>query len=352
LYKLYIQLNVGIYQHTNPLELPTALVSRLAGGSLSGLEVELLMKLQYEFPLTPTPLLDVAESLGLRFDAVSGVLRKLVDVGIVKRIGFYYNYKSQGHVATLVAFSCRDSYEGVARILAEDPLVTHNFLRDHPVYNVWAVVKRGSREELLRYIDLVAREGGASGWVALFSRRTFKLSVKFDLKEGISRSGPYSAVVEDPPRPEDLGINPMIPRLVRSLELVERPYSMVASKVGLSEDEIVGLVKEMLDKGILADPGAALEGRSLGFTENAMVVMEGDDDWRLCECATELPYSTHVVLREPYPPGSWTHNCYFMIHATSRSKIEGVLGDVKRRCKPRSIMPIYSLADLKPGVVR
>jgi DNA-binding Lrp family transcriptional regulator len=324
----------------------------LARGSLSDLEVELLMKLQYEFPLTPTPFLDVAESLGLELGEALGVLRDLVNAGILKRVGFYYNYRSQGHVAALVAFSCGDSYEGIARLLAEDPLVTHNFLRDHPVYNVWAVIKRGSREELLSYVDRVAREGGASGWIALFSRRTFKLSVKFDLREGISRSGPYSAVVEDPPRPEDLGINPMIPKLVRSLELVERPYRMIASRAGLSEDEVVGLVKEMLDKGILADPGAALEGRSLGFAENAMVVMGGDDDWRLCECASELPYSTHVVLREPYPPGSWIHNCYFMVHATSRSKIEGVVEVVKERCKPRSIMPIYSLADLKPGVVR
>lgn len=319
---------------------------------MTDLEVELLMKLQYEFPLTPTPILDVAESLGLRFEEVSRILGRLVNAGILKRVGFYYNYRAQGHVAALVAFSCRESYEGIARILAEDPLVTHNFLRDHPVYNVWAVIKRGSREELLKYVDFVAREGGASRWIALFSRRTFKLSVKFDLKEGVSRSGPYSAVVEDAPRPEDLGINPMIPRLVRSLELVERPYSKIASRVGLSEDEVVGLVKEMLGKGILADPGAALEGRSLGFTENSMVVMEGEDEWRLCECASDLPYSTHVVLREPYPPGSWTHNCYFMIHATSKDIIKKVIEVVKSRCKPRSLIPIYSLADLKPGVVR
>ncbi len=319
---------------------------------LNDLEIELLMKLQYEFPLTPTPFLDVAESMGLRFEDVLRVLRALANAGILKRVGFYYNYRSQGHVAALVAFSCKGSYEGVAKLLAEDPLVTHSFLRDHPVYDVWAVIKRRSREELLEHVNSIAISGGASRWIVLFSRRTFKLSVKFDLREGVSRSGPYAEVIEDPPRPEDLGINPMIPRLVRSLDIVERPYSTIASRVGLSEDEVVDLVKEMLSKGILADPGAALEGRNLGFTENAMVVMEGEDEWRLCECASKLPYSTHVVLREPYPPGSWTHNCYFMVHATSRDKIKGIIDVVEDRCKPRSIIPIYSLADLKPGVIR
>jgi len=324
----------------------------LSAIGLNELEVELLMRLQYEFPLTPTPFLDVAESLGVRFEEVASTLRSLVKRGVLKRVGFYYNYRSQGHVAALVAFSCGDRFEGVARILARDPLVTHNFLRDHPVYNVWAVIKRGSREELLDYVGRVAVEGGASSWIALFSRRTFKLSVKFDLREGVSRSGPYATVVENPPKPEDLGIDPLIPKLVRALNIVERPYSLIASRVGLSEEEVVDLVREMLDKGILADPGAAIEGRAVGFNENAMVVMEGDDEWRLCECASELPYSTHVVLREPYPPGSWTHNCYFMIHATSKDRIERVLEVAKEKCKPRSAIPIYSVADLKPGVVR
>ena len=341
-----------IYEGSNAPRNQIAMVFKLTQDYLNEFEVELLMKLQYEFPLTPTPFLDVAEALDAKFDDVILTLRNLVKRGILKRIGFYYNYRSQGHVAALVAFSCGDRYEGVANILSGDPLVTHNFLRDHPTYNVWAVIKRGSREELLEYIARVAREGGASSWIALFSRRTFKLSVKFDLFEGISRSGPYSKVVEDPPRPEDIGINPLLPKLVRALNLVERPYSLIASRLGLSEDEVISMVKEMLDKGILGDPGAAIEGRNVGFTENAMIVMEGDDEWSLCECAAEIPYSTHVVLREPYPPGSWTHNCYFMVHATSRDRIAKVLDVVKERCKPRSIVPIYSIADLKPGVVR
>ncbi|MDM7274931.1 MAG: Lrp/AsnC family transcriptional regulator, partial [Thermoprotei archaeon] len=232
-------------------------------------------------------------------------------------------------------------------------LVTHSFLRDHPVYDVWAVIKRGSKEELLDYVRGLAFKGDVGGWVALFSKRTFKLSVKFDLREGISRAGPYSAIVENPPKPEDLGINPLIPKYVRVLHITERPYAEIASRVGLSEDEIVSLVREMLKKGILADPGAALEGHNIGFSENAMVVLEPEsDEYELCECVSKLPYTTHVVLREPYPPGSWSHTCYFMVHATSRDKIVKVLDEASRLCRPRSVVPIYSIADLKPEVVR
>lgn len=320
---------------------------------LTSLEVEALMKLQYEFPLTPTPFLDVAYSLDLKFDNLAFILRGLVKRGILKRVGFYYNYKAQGHTAALIAFSCGGSYEGIAEVLRGDPLVTHNFLRDHPEYDVWAVIKRSTKEELLAYIDDIALRNNVKKWIALFSKKTYKLSVKFDLREGFSRSGPYSKVIENPPRPEDIGVDPMIPRLVRVLNIDERPYKIIADRLRLNEEELVSLVREMLDKGILGDPGATIEGDRVGFTENAMVVMEPiDDEYKLCECAAELPYSTHVVLREPYPPGSWTHTCYFMIHAVSREKIYSIIEEARKLCKPKSLIPIFSIMDLKPGVVR
>lgn len=320
--------------------------------TLDDIIIELLMKLQYDFPLTPTPFRDVAESIDMKIDEVLGILKQLTNTGILKRIGFYYNYRSQGHVAALAAFSCKNSYEYIANLLREDPLVSHSFLRDHPIYSVWAVIKRVSKDELLKYIDYIGKIGGADKWIVLFSKRVFKLSVKFDLREGISKSGPYSMIIENPPSPEELGINPMIPKSVRSLEFVERPYLMIAFKTGLSEDEVVDLIKEMLKKGILLDPGATLNERNIGFTENAMITMEDENVSEICECVAGLPYTTHVVLREPYPPGSWTHNCYAMVHAINRNKIENTIEIIKEICKPKNILPIYSIADLKPGVIR
>ncbi|MDM7275463.1 MAG: Lrp/AsnC family transcriptional regulator, partial [Thermoprotei archaeon] len=130
-------------------------------------EIEVLMRLQYEFPLSPTPFVDVAEGAGLSFEDLSSILRDLARRKILKRVGFYYNYRAQGHVAALVAFSCRGRYEALAEALRRDSLVTHSFLRDHPVYDVWAVIKRGSKEELLDYVRGLAFKGDVGGWVAL-----------------------------------------------------------------------------------------------------------------------------------------------------------------------------------------
>ncbi len=316
-------------------------------------DVDLLMKLQYEFPLTSTPIADVAEEMGIDArEALSRLLRLKVE-GVLKRIGFYLNFKATGLVGALAAFNSGGDPDRLARVLNPDPMVSHNFLRNHPVYDVWAVIKARSRDEILSKVEHVARVAGVSDYVVLFSRRTLKLSVKYDLREGISRAGPWSCVVENPPRPEDLGIPPSLPRDLRILPLEERPYAIIASKHDLSEEEVVSLAREMLQKGILGDPGAALDGHRVGFMINGMAVVAGEDVEGLCDrIAESIPESTHVVLREPYPPGAWRHNCYFMIHARDRKVLEDRVRARLSAIGVGDYIIIYSLRDLKPGVVR
>ena len=133
----------------------------------------------------------------------------------------------------------------------------------------------------------------------------------------------------------------------------EKPYDFVLKKYDLKEEELEYIIKKLLEKGVLADPGAALDGEKLGFKENGMVVMEPNGNEELiCECAASMSFSTHVVLRQSIPEGKWKHVSYAMVHATEKKKIEDMAKTLKEKCNPRDLMIIYSLADLKPGVVR
>ncbi len=316
--------------------------------------VDLLMELQYNFQLGPDPIGDAARAAGLSPEAAVERLRSLAKSGILKRIGFYYNYRAQGKKAALIAFAAGDNYKVLADIFRGDPDVTHNYLRDHPEYNVWIVMKRPTREELLRDADEAAKKAGVDRWIALFSKKTYKLSVKYDLISGVSRSGRYWRVVENPPRAEELGVDPRLPKLVRVLHLNLNPYKSVAERLSMSVDEVLDAVNLLLSKGVLMDPGAALDGHRAGFLENSMVVMEPGElgEEGTCAKAAELPYSTHVVLRESYPPGAWRHVCYFMAHAVNRDLINEIVDEAKAYCRPRDVMAIFSLEDLKPGYVR
>lgn len=317
--------------------------------SLDRGDVDILMEAQYRFPVTPEPFRDMAETLGMGEEQLLDRLRRLKELRVVKRIGYYLNYRSQRRVAALVALRVPGPSLGAVRQLTRASRdVTHSYLRDHPWYNVWIVVKKCSRGELEEYVEELAQMVGAEDYAILYGKRTYKLSVKYDLRRGVSWSL-QGKLPEKVPSIEDLGVpRTLVMDLRRGLPLKPGPYREIASRHGLGVEELLGLVEEMLDKGVLGDPGAALDGEKLGFKSNAMVVLPCED---CCEwVANNVAEATHVVLRETVP-GKWEYPCYFMVHARRRGtavevahRVSGSLGV--------DASPIFSLENLKPGVVR
>jgi DNA-binding Lrp family transcriptional regulator len=320
---------------------------------LSDLQVRAFMELQYNFPVTAIdPYAHAASSLGISEEDLLAELRRLKSAGVLKRVGFYFNFRSQGKDAALVAIST-DDVESVAKATRADPLVTHSYLRDDPEYNVWIVIKRDSLDEIVKAAEELSRLSGARRYVILTSVRTYKLSVKYDLIKGVSRAGPYAIVPPSAPRPEALGIPRTLPEALRSLPLEPSPYSAASRVSGLGVEEIVKAIPKLLQVGVLLDPGAAIDGELVGFRENGMVVMEPSGaPEELCEAAARSEYSTHVVLRSPMPEGAWRYPCYSMVHARSRDLVEEVAKTIARDAGAKTYRVIYSLRDLKPGVAR
>ncbi len=320
--------------------------------SVSGLERDVLMELQYRFPETSTPYCDVAERLGVETSTLLGALRRLRSIGVLKRVGFYVNYRSERLRAALIAIAAGRRVEEIAReVFASDPYATHVYERNHPIYNLWVVTKRPSLEELMGVARSIEERYGVDT-VLLYGKRTLKLSVKYDLYEGVSRSGPYWRVSQNPPPPEAYGLTPAKMRLYRSLPLEERPYRVVADRLGLSEEEAAGLAWRMLRDGALGDPGAALDGHKAGFKINIMLTTRDSGGMETCSCLAGLPFTTHVVYRTVHPPGKWEYPCYAMIHAVDRERADRLVRTAVSRCGLEDFFLLESLRDLKPGVVR
>jgi DNA-binding Lrp family transcriptional regulator len=314
--------------------------------------VSLLMELQYRFPLTPTPFHEVASRLGTSVDEVLAALRDLASTGVVKRVGFYVNARALGRKPYLIAVEAPDT--AYARKLVEhDARVTHAYVREHPKLNVWLVARLSSLEEAASYAASFARKCGGSLWAIFPSERTLKLSVKYDLVEGVSRSGPYSRLpAGDPPPPESVGFPRHLLHELASLPIRERPYSEIAKALGAPEDRVLAMVRKMLSLGLLLDPGVALDGWRLGFRSNAMAIAEPGP----CDCFADQPYTTHVVLRTAYPDSArrlWgSRLCYFMVHATSRKRAMEAVDEVLARCGGGVREVLFSVEDLKPGARR
>ena len=130
--------------------------------------------------------------------------------------------------------------------------------------------------------------------------------------------------------------------LVRALQaglpLAPRPYAQVADSLGITEEEVVSRLREMLADGRIRRIGAVPNHYALGYTANAMSVWDVADEAvaPLGARVGALPFVTHCYRRPRRLP-HWRYNLFAMVHGRSRAeaqqmvdRIGGLLGDAAR----------------------
>lgn len=109
----------------------------------------LLQNLQDDFPLTTRPWDALAERLGTTAEDVMGRVGRLMEDGVIRRIGPVLETDKVGLTArTLVLMKVPpERVEEVAGIVSGFDEVTHNYERDHE-YNLWFTLITPSPERL------------------------------------------------------------------------------------------------------------------------------------------------------------------------------------------------------------
>ncbi|MBE8539954.1 Lrp/AsnC family transcriptional regulator [Geoglobus acetivorans] len=305
------------------------------------------MKAQYEMPVSETPFVDLADSLGKPADYVVEALKEYLKNGIVKKIGPQLNYKAFRGIshAALVGAEVRDVDRAV-RIINAEKKVKHNFLREHGVYNIWFTIKAPTKEELFERTKELMERCGVENYVVLPSVRVYKMDVKYDLFRGVS----FSTRVEERanvPRVEELGVDgKMLRDMERNFSVEERPFRKFAEKYGYSEAELADLVSELIEKRVVRDFYAVLNGHNAGFRENGMNLIKTDEPEKVAKkLLRDIPEITHLVQREV--PENWNYPVYFMIHAVNREIIEQVADRARRAEGVEELEILYSLKSFK-----
>lgn len=119
------------------------------------------------------------------------------------------------------------------------------------------------------------------------------------------------------------------------LPVSERPYQVIAEKVGISEDEVICRLEKMLEHGVIRRIAVIPNHYRIGFKANGMTVwnVKDEDIKRLGRQIGELPYVSHCYQRPRHEP-YWSYNLFAMVHGTERAQVEeraeklkAILGD-------------------------
>ena len=111
-------------------------------------------------PICERPYLEAARRLGLEEDDLIARLARLLNEGVLTRVGPLYQIERMGGAFTLAALhASAEQYEQVAQMVNALPQVAHNYARDHAL-NMWFVIATETPEEIRSVIEKIEAQTG------------------------------------------------------------------------------------------------------------------------------------------------------------------------------------------------
>ncbi len=309
----------------------------------------LLGEVQRRFPLEPEPYRALAERLSLSEEEVLERLKSLKQKGILRQISAIFNPQALGYKTTLVAAAIPEGrLPEATEVINSYPGVSHNYLRNHH-YNIWFTIAVPPGESLEEKVPALLTQAGAEKYLLLPIKRVFHIAVVHDLGENntLEEDRPASSEVKkDFPLPDLLTIS--LVRLTQDdLPRCQRPFSALAEKAGLSEEELLEWIKKGLETGLIRRFAGLVRHTKAGVRGNIMVAWKVPED-KLEEVGKNFPREkkiTHCYERKSYP--HWPYNLYTMVHDSDQKKALETVKNLASRFHLREYLPLVTLKELK-----
>jgi len=106
------------------------------------------------------------------------------------------------------------------------------------------------------------------------------------------------------------------------LPLAPRPYALLAAQIGSTEAQVIELIGNLLQRGVIKRLGVVVRHRELGYRANAMVVWDipDADVSELGRCIGKFEFVT-LCYRRPRQLPAWPYNLFCMIHGKDRTSV-------------------------------
>jgi DNA-binding Lrp family transcriptional regulator len=282
------------------------------------LDKQLLNEIQWTFPLSSRPYLEIATKHGLTEDDVMKRISLMKRIGLIRQINAIFDTRKLGYKSALVAFAVKkDRLDSVALEVNKHPGVSHNYERDHE-FNMWFTLAVPPDGDLKKDLEIMASLEGVIKFRLLPTLKLYKIGVKLDMVN----NDPNKIAPDDKVKKMDLKKFELTSRdkefireLQKDLEVTPRPFDTLAKNLGITVDELFKKAIEYERMGVMRRFAAILRHRDAGFAANGMIVWKVPED-KIDEVGYKLAsfaQVSHCYRRPVYP--DWPFNLFSMIHA-------------------------------------
>ena len=131
------------------------------------------------------------------------------------------------------------------------------------------------------------------------------------------------------------------------IAITERPYLEMAEKLGISEEKLLKILKDLHKRGVIRRFGATIRHQKSGFEANAMVAWKIDEE-QIDEVGKKMASFksvTHCYRRNP--TNDWPYNLYTMIHAKNEKSCWGIARKLAQKASVDTYTLLFSRKELK-----
>lgn len=321
-------------------------------------DARLLDIIQSEFPLVPRPFDSLAGILNISASEVLSRLLRLKSDHIIRQISAIFDSTALGYHSVLIAFNVKpDHLDSVAAMVARQSGVSHCYSRDAE-YNLWftLTVKDSGflvpGRELNTFIASISTAGSESmvkSFIILPALKIFKIGVFLSMSDEDNRSHPVIEI--SPVALSDPDIT-AVKALQQDLPLLENPFAQLAREIGMSEGELLDRAKAFQENGTMRRFAAVLYHRNAGYTANAMVCWQVEDD-RIEEVGSLFSRHravSHCYERPAFP--DWPYSLYTMIHCRTENELDRTVHDLVQASQITCCRVLHTIHEYKKSRVR
>ena len=106
------------------------------------------------------------------------------------------------------------------------------------------------------------------------------------------------------------------------IPVCSRPYQAVAEQLSISEDLLLQRLQTLREQTVIRRWGVVVKHRPLGYTANAMIVLDVPDQ-QITDIGKTLSAESSVNLcyQRPRQGQDWPYNLYCMIHGKDKASV-------------------------------
>ena len=291
---------------------------------------ELLQLLQDNFPVEKRPWTNLGKILGIPEEEVLSRIQRLSSDGFIRKLRTILDAKKLNTCSsTLMAMKVpEEKMEGVVNVVNEYMSVTHNYRREHD-YNLWFTVTTCGGKDLGSTVEEIKRRTGIMEHdiLDLPTTSVFKIDVRFKFTNGgvKAMNGNYNGNSNGNTNMNNADkINKAIVHSTQErIPLVNEPFAEIAKETGISQDEVIARLNELISVGVIKRLGISVNQRKIGIVANAVVAWKVPQEQvkRVGNMLSAYREITHCYERVTVP-GKWEHNLFTVIHSYNRESVE------------------------------